>query len=104
MPEGGELSISVGICEGDGSRPGAAPGDTRVDIFDNGCGMPEGVRQRIFDPFFTTKASGTGLGLSIVYQLVEKAGGRIEADPNPSGRGMVFTVFFPAANFFSLAK
>lgn len=90
MPEGGDLCVSVGAGSGE-----AGSGATRVDISDTGCGIPEDVRQRIFDPFFTTKVSGTGLGLSIVYQLVEKAGGRIEANSNPSGRGMTFSVIFP---------
>ncbi len=91
MPDGGELRVLVDCCDGESGQAG-----TRVDISDSGCGIPEILRQRIFDPFFTTKASGTGLGLSIVYQLVEKAGGRIEANSNPSGEGMTFSVFFPA--------
>ncbi|MFZ2447673.1 MAG: ATP-binding protein [Syntrophobacteraceae bacterium] len=100
MPDGGELSVVVGGCE----ESPRGPREIRIDVADTGAGMPEGVRQRIFDPFFTTKASGTGLGLSIVYQLVEKAGGRIEANSNPSGRGMIFTVFFPPSKNFLLAK
>ena len=60
--------------------------------------------KRIFDPFFTTKTNGTGLGLSIVYQLVEKAGGRMEVSKPQSGTGTVFSLFFPPSASFSLAK
>jgi len=100
MPEGGQLSTSVTLPQsGENGRD-----EIRIDIADTGGGMPEEVSKRIFDPFYTTKASGTGLGLSIVYQLVEKAGGRIEAHPNQHGTGTTFSVFFPPANHFSLAK
>ena len=92
MPSGGELSIRVAQ---DLSQDGTA-GQTRVDVADTGCGIPEEVRGKIFDPFFTTKSNGTGLGLSIVYQLVETAGGRVEVAPRPGGSGTVFSVFFPS--------
>lgn len=91
MPDGGELTISVSSHSENGNK-----GETRINVADAGCGIPDTVRKRIFDPFFTTKSSGTGLGLSIVYQLVEKAGGRIEVDANQSGTGTVFSLFFPS--------
>ncbi|MEM9244715.1 MAG: ATP-binding protein, partial [Cyanobacteria bacterium P01_F01_bin.153] len=47
-------------------------GHIRVSISDNGCGIPENIRESLFDPFFTTKpvGQGTGLGLSISYKIV----------------------------------
>ncbi|MCI5149332.1 MAG: response regulator [Candidatus Electrothrix sp. MAN1_4] len=37
---------------------------------DNGCGVPEQVKQQLFNPFFTTRAKGTGLGLTIVKKML----------------------------------
>jgi two-component system nitrogen regulation sensor histidine kinase NtrY len=45
-------------------------GRTRIDVEDNGPGVPEGLAQDIFLPFFTTKAKGTGVGLSLARQVV----------------------------------
>jgi len=44
---------------------------------DNGCGIPEEVRDKIFMPNFTTKSTGTGLGLAISKNIVEGSGGEI---------------------------
>lgn len=53
-------------------------------VEDDGCGIPEAVRERIYDPFFTTKAvgKGTGQGLAISRSLVvERHGGSIHCEP-----------------------
>lgn len=63
----------------------------RVDIADNGCGMPKEKADSIFDPFFTTKPRGTGLGLSVVHRLVESYGGRIDFESTP-GVGTRFMI------------
>lgn len=54
--------------------------DVRIEIRDNGPGMPDKVKEKIFEPFFTTKevGKGTGLGLSIVYTVIENHKGRLE--------------------------
>jgi len=52
-------------------------GCIRVDIADDGPGIPMDYRHRIFDPFFSTKDRGTGLGLSICHSIVEEHGGEI---------------------------
>ena len=42
----------------------------RIDVADNGPGIPPQVLEKIFTPFFTTKAQGTGLGLPICCKLI----------------------------------
>ena len=73
-------------------------GRVRVEISDNGVGIPPEVRARIFDPFFTTKpvGVGTGLGLSICHGIVASLGGEITVDGEP-GQGSTFRVLLPAA-------
>jgi signal transduction histidine kinase len=67
-----------------------------VTIRDDGCGIPESVREKIFDPFFTTKEPGvgTGLGLSISYGVISRLGGTIECNSKP-GEGTEFVIRFP---------
>jgi signal transduction histidine kinase len=68
----------------------------RVDIIDDGPGIPDAIRDRVFDPFFTTKAvgEGTGLGLDTARRIItERIGGSIEFDSEP-GR-TAFHVWLP---------
>lgn len=71
--------------------------EVRIEVQDEGVGIPEENLERIFDPFFTTRTNGTGLGLSIAYQIVSKHGGHIAARKNPE-RGMTFVVTLPVAS------
>lgn len=70
--------------------------DVRIEIKDNGKGIPDEAIPNLFVPFFTTKevGKGTGLGLSISYGIVERHGGRIEVK-SMEGEGAVFTVVLP---------
>ncbi len=69
----------------------------RIDIRDNGPGIPPEHRKRIFEPFFTTKASGagTGLGLSVSYFIITKGHGGTMTATSPDEGGTVFTIELP---------
>jgi PAS domain S-box-containing protein len=68
----------------------------RIDVQDNGSGIPPEILARIFDPFFTTKKTGTGLGLATVDSIVRRHGGRIGVHSTP-GIGTLFSVFLPVS-------
>ena len=49
----------------------------RIEVEDNGIGIPENMKDKVFYPNFTTKSSGTGLGLAISYNIIESFNGKI---------------------------
>jgi len=63
----------------------------RVDIEDDGAGIPDDQLEDLFAPFATTKAAGSGLGLFLARLAVEDHGGRLTVDPRP-GQGAAFSV------------
>lgn len=73
----------------------------RVDVIDNGRGLPRENRQRLLEPYMTTREKGTGLGLAIVKKIVEDHGGRLELHDAPAdfhdGRGAMISILLPAA-------
>lgn len=82
-----------------GVRTGSASaGRARLEVWDDGPGVPGAIQARIFDPFFTTKPPdvGTGLGLAIVLGFVRQHGGTVHVLSPPKG-GTRFLVELPAA-------
>jgi two-component system sensor histidine kinase PilS (NtrC family) len=67
----------------------------RLQVKDNGPGIPEEVRERLFQPFVSGRSGGSGLGLAIVQRAVEAHRGLVLVDSGP-GTGTTFTIFLPA--------
>lgn len=62
-----------------------ARGQVRIEIRDNGAGIPEDRRDDIFLPFYTTHRGGSGVGLSFARQVALAHGGSISAGDAPEG-------------------
>jgi two-component system NtrC family sensor kinase len=67
------------------------PVGVKIEIEDEGKGIPEEELNRIFDPFYTTRKDGTGLGLSLSYGIIKRIGGTIEVS-STVGKGSLFTI------------
>lgn len=90
MPEGGEIAVSTRWMLPDADLIAAQECSHKgpfacLRVSDNGCGIPEEIKQQIFDPFFTTKevGKGAGLGLSMVFGTIKQHGGFIMVDSVP---------------------
>jgi PAS domain S-box-containing protein len=85
----------VVVRTGPGSK-----GMARLEVRDDGTGIPPAIRERIFEPFFTTRQTGEGkgmgLGLSICHSIVTAHGGTISVE-SEVGKGSTFRVELPAA-------
>ena len=84
MPDGGMLSISASVVDG----------QVRLEVADTGEGISPENMEKIFEPLFTTKSRGIGLGLAISKKLVEANRGRLEVESQP-GEGATFRLILP---------
>ena len=68
----------------------------KIEISDNGIGIPEDDLPHIFEPFFSTKrdTSGIGLGLAIVHGIIKSHNGRIEVK-SELGKGTTISIILP---------
>lgn len=70
-----------------------ADGKPRIQVSDNGEGIPADLLENIFIPFFTTRKSGSGVGLTLSKQIMLLHGGNILVN-SEEGKGSVFTLQF----------
>ena len=71
----------------------------KIQVKDNGMGMPKAIREKIFQPFFTTKPTGqgTGLGLSLSYDIIKAHGGELSVSSEVN-KGTEFIISIPSTN------
>ncbi len=91
-PVGGSIQLRVSYL--------AKNDEVRVDVKDNGIGIPEECLGHIFDRFYRVERKvhtikGTGLGLTIVKKIVERHAGRLAVE-SALGKGSTFSFFLPA--------
>ena len=65
----------------------------RIDIEDNGPGVPEDILESVFYPLVTGRAKGTGLGLSIAQNIMHQHNGMIECQSIPGKT--IFSLYLP---------
>src|SRR6185437_5932382 len=89
-PPGSKIQLKAG-----------AHGDLiRVDVADEGSGIPETDLDKVFDKFYRVRAgdkqrAGTGLGLAICRGFIEAMGGTIVAKNRSDKSGAVFSITLP---------
>jgi len=66
----------------------------RMEVADNGPGIPASHKTRLFEPYFSTREGGMGLGLTIVRSVVAEHGGYIRVVDNQP-RGTRFVIELP---------
>lgn len=96
--------IGNAIKYGDSARVTLRDADRhtlRIDIEDNGIGIPPGELERVFEPFRRVESSrnretgGTGLGLAIARNAIRAHGGDITLANKSGGKGLVASVYLP---------
>jgi signal transduction histidine kinase len=89
-PAGGHVRI----------RASAAGGVARVEVWDEGCGLPPSELERVFERFYRapgSEGSGSGLGLATVAALVQQLGGQVVLENRVDHTGLVAIVTLPLA-------
>ena len=69
-----------------------------ISVEDDGCGIPEHLREKVFEPFYRvdedSDTGGTGLGLAIVKRIVIQNEGQVQVENRTQG-GARFILMFP---------
>ncbi|NLC54130.1 MAG: response regulator [Firmicutes bacterium] len=98
MPDGGVITVSArNVTVSQQNRMRLQPGKyVRVEVKDQGEGIPHENLTKIFDPYFTTKKEGNGLGLSSSYYIIQNHDGYLGVQSQP-GIGTTFYFYLPGA-------
>ncbi len=65
----------------------------RLDVIDNGSGVPDALRETLFAPLVSGRADGTGLGLALAREISTEHGGQLDFRSRPGNT--VFTLLLP---------
>lgn len=68
----------------------------RVDVIDDGPGVPEDLRDTLFQPLVSGRADGTGLGLALARETAHEHGGELRL--TSVGEATVFSLYLPPGN------
>jgi signal transduction histidine kinase len=100
QPEGGEVRLTTSVIgsseAADLAKVGHASEYVRVDVEDDGPGVPSEMKAGIFEPFVSSRGRGLGLGLPICREVVRAHGGEI-VEIGTSG-GAHFVILLPAGD------
>ncbi|MDH5385714.1 MAG: ATP-binding protein [Candidatus Aminicenantes bacterium] len=88
VEEGGKIKISLSQTEKTEDR------NVKIEISDNGTGIPDKDWENIFEPFYTTKSTGIGLGLANARKIIEQHKGSIRV-MKKRGKGACFQILIP---------
>lgn len=90
------VTVTIGpAMQSDVPRGSGIVAPIRLDVSDDGPGIPEELTDRLFQPFVSGRPGGSGLGLAIVQRAVEAHRGLITVT-STVGKGTTFTIFLPA--------
>lgn len=89
----GEIGLRTRLEHG--ARIGEAPGRhaIRLDVIDNGCGVPDALQERLFLPLVSGRSDGTGIGLTLAQEIAREHGGTLTFRSRPGHT--VFTLMLP---------
>jgi two-component system nitrogen regulation sensor histidine kinase GlnL len=90
------LLIRTRVEHGSGLLQSGQGSAIRLDVVDNGQGVPESLRSLLFLPLVTSRRSGSGLGLALSQQIASAHGGLLSFEP--LAQGSQFSLFLPLAN------
>lgn len=94
------LNLLVNAIESCGGRGGRVVvrfdvgEQVRLQVSDNGCGIPAEAQRHLFEPFRTEKPNGTGLGLFLSRRFMRRFGGDVRLVESTVGRGSCIEVVF----------
>ncbi len=92
-----QTTVQIGLSEVKDKK-------VRIDVSDEGPGVPPELRDQIFQPYFTSKPDGTGIGLALARHVIHQHRGTVHVEnriPSPSGAhssnpGALFSILIPA--------